>query len=98
MPIMSLKLVELQLALPRTYDIGKIQEQMEQQSQLMQSQLEASIQKQEELQRHRVTANEKSSEMRWKKEKNPPLLQKNEKNKRRKQNHPYKGTTIDFTG
>ncbi len=98
MPIMSLKLVELQLALPRTYDIGKIQEQMEQQSQLMQSQLAANIQKQEELQRRRVTANEKSSEMRWKKEKNPPLFQKNEKNKERKQNHPYKGTRIDFTG
>ncbi|RAK23396.1 hypothetical protein B0I26_101357 [Anoxybacillus vitaminiphilus] len=95
---MSLKLVELQVALPRTYDIGKIQEQMAQQSQFMQSQLAASIQKKEELQRRQVTAKEKSSEARWKKEGNPLQLQTNKKMKTAKQNHPYKGTMIDFTG
>jgi hypothetical protein len=95
---MSLKLVELQLALPRTYDIGKIQEQFVQQSQLMQSQLAASIQKKEELQRRQVTAKEKSSEVSWKKEGNSLLFQANEKSKAAKQNHPYKGKIVDFTG
>jgi hypothetical protein len=95
---MSLKLVELQVALPRTYDLGKIQEQFAQQSQFMQSQLAASIQKKDELQRRQVTAKEKSSEARWKKERNSLLFQANKKSKTEKQNHPYKGTMIDFIG
>jgi hypothetical protein len=95
---MSLKLVELQLAIPRTYDIGKIQEQFVHQSQFMQSQLAASIQKKEELQRRQVTAKEKNSEAHWKKEGNSLLFQADKKNKAAKQNHPYKGTMIDFSG
>jgi hypothetical protein len=95
---MSLKLIELQLAPPRTCDIGKIQEQFAQQSQLMQSQLAASMQKTVELQRRQVTAKEKSSEARWKKEGNSLLFQADKKSKAPKQHHPYKGTMIDFTG
>jgi hypothetical protein len=95
---MSLKLVELQLALPRTYDMGKIQEQVDQQSQLMQSQLAASTQKKEEMKRRQVTKKEKTSEARWEKEGNPPLFQADKKSKALKQNHPYKGTMIDFIG
>jgi hypothetical protein len=93
----SLKLVELQLALPRTYDMGKVQEQIQQQSQVLQAQLAMSMQKKEEEARHQVTKKEKSFEVRWEKENSSPLLY--DKNKKgEKQRHPYKGKIIDYTG
>jgi hypothetical protein len=94
----SLKLVELQLALPRTYDMGKVQEQIQQQSQVLQAQLAMSMQKKEEEARHQVTKKEKSFEVRWEKENSSPLLYKDKNKKGEKQRHPYKGKIIDYTG
>jgi hypothetical protein len=86
---MSLKLIELQIALPKTQDVGKLQEQLQYQGQLAQQQLAMSIQKQDERMRHQVTKAEQSEKAKWQKERN---------RKKTEEKHPYKGTFIDFIG
>ncbi|SFA38089.1 hypothetical protein SAMN05216169_100145 [Anoxybacillus pushchinoensis] len=85
---MSFKLVELQVALPKTHELGKWQEHMQQYGQLAQQQLAAEIKKQDERIRQQVTKAERSEQTKWKKH--------NEKKEKSK--HPYKGTHIDFIG
>ncbi|MBB5354858.1 RNase H-fold protein (predicted Holliday junction resolvase) [Anoxybacillus mongoliensis] len=85
---MSLKLVELQVALPKTHELGKWQEHMQQYGQLAQQQLATEMKKQDERIRQQVTKAEQSERSKWQKQ-----SEKKEKSK-----HPYKGTHIDFTG
>jgi len=92
---MSLKLIELQLALPRTYDMGKIQDSLNQQSQIMQAHLADDLRKREVKARQQVNSKNKSPEMKWEREGTPPRRYNNTEQLER---HPYKGTVIDFTG
>ncbi|WP_246939864.1 hypothetical protein [Bacillus pinisoli] len=95
---MSLKLVELQVALPRTQDFGKIQEQLQQRGQHMQDQIVTGAKKQDQKRRKQVN----------KKDKNDPsslhLHQSSQEGKSVKNNHdhkerhPYIGKTIDISG
>ncbi|WP_297989805.1 hypothetical protein [Anoxybacillus sp.] len=85
---MSFKLVELQVALPKTHELGKWQEHMQQYGQLAQQQLAAEMKKQDERIRQQVTKAERSEQTKWKKH----------AKKREKSKHPYKGTHIDFIG
>ncbi|MFZ3587895.1 hypothetical protein ACOI1C_01215 [Bacillus sp. DJP31] len=100
---MSLKLLELQVALPRTIDASKIQEQMQQRGQNMQDHITTSMLKQEDRKRKQVVKNEK-------KEKSSLQLgmrsssvgnltaKKKEQIQENKEVHPYKGNTIDLNG
>ncbi|MCL6586003.1 hypothetical protein [Anoxybacillus sp. J5B_2022] len=83
---MSLKLVELQIALPRTYDIAKIQEQLHHHPEQLQAQLTAAMQKQEERKNRQVTNKRTAFDARWQNEKHHQA------------EHPYKGTNIDLMG
>ena len=102
--MVSLKLIELQVAVPRTQDIGKIQEQIEQRGQLSQEQLTVGMQKKDERKRKQVNNNEKNdratltlkqtSHMHESQEE-PEMVEDEDEYK---QNHPYKGKFIDFSG
>ena len=81
---MDIKLVELQIALPKTYDAGKIQHVLHHQPQLVQSQLAEATKKKEEQARKQVT--EKRTSANISREQNNSHL------------HPYKGKTIDIKG
>jgi hypothetical protein len=86
---MSLKLVELQVALPRMHEAGKIQEQLQQHPELMQAQLVATMQKREERMRRQVTGKRTSENVHLKKEKQESP---------QRHEHPYKGKNIDLMG
>ncbi|GMB08433.1 hypothetical protein EDD69_105200 [Thermolongibacillus altinsuensis] len=86
---MSLKLIELQVALPKTHDVGKLQEQLQYQGQIAQQQLALDIQKKDERMRQQVTKAERSEKANWQKDRN---------RKKTEEKHPYKGTFIDFIG
>ena len=59
---MSLKAIEMQVALPRTLDVGKIQEQMQQRSQNMIHIANDAVQHESEKKRNSVIKNEQSAE------------------------------------
>jgi len=92
---MSLKLIEFQLALPRTYDMGKIQESINQQSQIMQTYLADDLKKREMRARKQVQSKEEIAEVKWDREGTPP---QSYNKKKLEGKHPYKGSVIDFTG
>ncbi|PLS16702.1 hypothetical protein CVD28_16635 [Bacillus sp. M6-12] len=102
---MSLKSIEMQVALPRTHDAGKLQEQIQQRGQLMHDHASREVHKENEKKRSSVMkheANEKpgfpgegqsngSSSGYQPKKRKKNIEEKN-------QNHPYKGKNIDFSG
>ncbi|SFA41708.1 hypothetical protein SAMN05192569_100393 [Parageobacillus thermantarcticus] len=81
---MDMKLVELQIALPKTYDAGKIQNDVHYYPQLAQSQIAEATKKQMERARRQVT--EKRTSANIGRERNKQHI------------HPYKGKTIDIVG
>jgi hypothetical protein len=102
---MSLKAIEMQVALPRTLDAGKIQEQLQQRGQHMMEHANEAVKKDVENKRTSVMKSEHSAEAK--------LLQdgkkQNHKNQKGnfgptpeeekdKEHHPYKGTVIDYSG
>lgn len=103
---MSLKLVEMQVALPRTHDAGKVQEQLQQRGQLQNDQAMHNVHREEEKKRTSVIKQEQKDEARFQKEHQPSLYNGNRKinsvnNKQEDaddEKHPYKGTLIDFIG
>lgn len=93
---MSLKLIELQVALPRTYDAGKIQEQMQQRGAINQNQIAQAGQKEDIKKRKQVLESNKSNKSDLQKEDNE---QKNHETKHTKQEkHPFIGTYLDIEG
>ncbi|WP_027408711.1 hypothetical protein [Anoxybacteroides tepidamans] len=86
---MSLKLVELQIALPKMHDIGKIQGQLQHHPELEQMQLAVAMQKQEERTKRQVTSKRTSQNIRWERER---------KGHPQYGEHPYKGNNIDLMG
>ena len=101
---MSLKGIELQIAIPKTFDAGKIAEQKQQQSQLNQDQAAALTDRQTLKNRETVLESEKyaalddnedQSEQQQMEERERQLQQKEEE---KKTVHPYKGSFVDFTG
>ncbi|WP_456275472.1 hypothetical protein [Bacillus sp. AK128] len=101
---MSLKLIELQVALPRTQDVGKIQEQLQQRGQHMQDQITAGIKQQDERKRKQVGKNDKKdkSSLHLDQSTTPnshPKSQKQAKTSHdEKEQHPYIGKIIDISG
>ncbi|MFD1735842.1 hypothetical protein ACFSCX_04605 [Bacillus salitolerans] len=102
---MSLKLVELQVALPRTQIVGKIHDQMEHRGQVMQENIVASKLKEEDRKRKQVQKNDQKEKSSLKSEDGTsnsthylPLEAEDKKQVFQKQQHPYKGKSIDISG
>lgn len=103
----GLKLVELQVALPRTQTAGKMQEQIQQRSavaqdHLSQQQIEQDIKKKktttetENLEQKRL-ANDDESKKNNARENGTHKDKKSEVSGEKKEAHPYKGKHIDIT-
>ena len=103
---MSLKAIEMQIALPRTQDAGKIQEQIHQRGQHLQEHAAQSVTKEDELKRKTVMKNNQKQEARLNKENgssNEKQEQSRQNNKGKnesqaEQHHPYKGKLIGYSG
>jgi ribonuclease HI len=85
----SLKLVELQIALPKMHDIGKMQAQLQSHPELVQAQLAAATQKREERLKRQVTSKRTSPNLQW---------EEARQEKTQHYEHPYKGMNIDLMG
>ena len=100
---MSLKGIELQIAIPKTFEAGKISEQKQQQSQLNQDAAQLLSEKETVKNRESVRHSEKYA--RTDKDSKAKNRDENQKDKEHQQNeeekktrHPYKGSFVDFTG
>ncbi|MDF2607712.1 MAG: hypothetical protein K0S34_1908 [Bacillales bacterium] len=103
---MSLRAIELQVALPRSQDVGKLQESMQQRGNHVSENLQSSILKEDERLRHQVNdLNQKNKAKLNSDQGNSKNNQNNSNQKKQHDNkiqeeikHPYKGTNIDFSG
>ncbi|UII57437.1 hypothetical protein LS684_08375 [Cytobacillus spongiae] len=103
---MSLKAIEMQIALPRTQDAGKLQEQLQQRGQILQDQASDRVLKDDEKKRTTVMKHEQKEKAKFhEKEGSKGQDQSfsdqtpNKKQKElEKQEHPYKGHSIDYSG
>lgn len=98
---MSLKGIELQIAIPKTFDAGKLAEQKQQQSQVNQDLANRLTEEQVLKNRETVLEAEASAKADADK-KNREEQEENEKQRilleEEKTVHPYKGAFVDFTG
>lgn len=105
---MSLKSIEMQIALPRTMEAGKIQEQLQQRGQNVNDFAALRNQKEEEQKRTSVIKHEQKSNVKLsqddKDKKNGSHNQQGREGmkekifKEMKEKHPYKGNVIDYSG
>ncbi|MHA6258734.1 RNA polymerase subunit sigma [Sporosarcina sp. CAU 1771] len=99
---MSLKGIELQIAIPKTVEAGKLAEQKQQQSQLNQDQANALTERQTVKNRETVIETEnlaKTDEDKNNPENSHTQDEKERNNEKEKPTvHPYKGSFVDFTG
>ncbi|WML49261.1 hypothetical protein RCG23_04100 [Neobacillus sp. PS3-34] len=106
---MSLKLVELQIALPRTYEAGKIQEQLQHRGQIANDHAALEMQKIEDQARSTVVKQEQKGQAELNQDGHGSQQNSNERKKNQNlrssehpenlpEKHPYKGTIIDFSG
>ncbi|TKC18681.1 hypothetical protein [Robertmurraya kyonggiensis] len=100
---MSLKAIEMQVALPRTLDAQKLQEQMQQRGQLQTDFATDNVKKEDIKKEQTVLKQEQKDIARFQKERNQDQHsgehgEKKEKHHQKKEKHPYKGTHVDFSG
>lgn len=102
---MSLKAIEMQVALPRTIDAGKIHEQLEGRGQNISDQGNEALQKEVETKRTSVIQNEESAKTKLNRDGEKKSYdqqdhsgKKKKKEEIKKDHHPYKGTIIDYSG
>ncbi|MFJ7747071.1 hypothetical protein [Peribacillus sp. NPDC097295] len=105
---MSLKAIEMQMALPRTQDAGKIQEQLLQKNLIQQDHAAHQGRKEDERKQTTVMAEEQKLpahfyEKEGSADKGPFLKQQRKKDSKKKttvnrDSHPYKGRSIDYSG
>ncbi|WP_438317671.1 hypothetical protein [Sporosarcina sp. FA9] len=99
---MGLKGIELQIAIPKTFEAGKIAEHKQQQSQLNQDQANALMDRQTLKNRETVleTAEYAKMDSNKKNGDNPHQQDETERNneEEKKTIHPYKGSFVDFIG
>lgn len=96
----------MQVALPRTHEAGKLQEQLQQRGQLHNDLAMNRVQKEEEKKRTTVVKQEQKDQVLFqnKGDGQSHHQKQNEKNRSSKEkklntdSHPYKGTVIDFNG
>lgn len=100
---MSLRAIEMQVALPRVHDAAKLQEQMQQRGQLQNDSATNSVAKEVEKNRMSVNKEEQKEEVRLKNKEREKQEQQGKKEKEKKEQlvkevHPYKGNFFDFSG
>lgn len=101
---MSLKSIEMQVALPRTVDAGKISEQIQQRGQIISAQANEEMQKKIERDSQSVNELAQKDHLSLKDQESDQQNQSRkhyEDPKRKnetKAKHPYKGKTIDYSG
>ena len=102
---MSLKAIEMQVALPRTYDAGKLQEQQDQKHQHMYAFASQEVGKEQERKRTTVLKGEGKGKVTSNKNRDKEIDQQwydHEEElddiERKQTIHPYKGQSIDFSG
>ncbi|MFB1081085.1 RNA polymerase subunit sigma [Jeotgalibacillus sp. JSM ZJ347] len=103
---MSLKLVELQVAIPKTVDAGKIADHQQQQSMVNQSHLAAIAEKERLRKLETVNHFEKSEKAKEKREREKGTKDHTENNMSAElqqsalpeERHPFKGRRVDFSG
>lgn len=104
---MSFRAIELQVALPRSQDVGKIQDQLQQRGQVSQDQLAHDQKKLDELRKHQVSKFEESEESKLERERQEQkqrerAMQQHKKKQKKaevvQETHPYKGKFVDFSG
>lgn len=94
----------MQVALPRSQDAGKLQDQMLKQNQHFQEALAQNHIKQEELKRKKVQQSDDTEEVRNQKEEEHGNTDSQDSNNKKKDgnenklDHPYLGTKFDFSG
>ncbi|MBD8031778.1 MULTISPECIES: RNA polymerase subunit sigma [Solibacillus] len=101
---MSLKGLELQIAIPKTFDAGKMADQRQQNNILQQMHANETLKK--EIERKQLSVNESDKMDALKdddeqSEHNQSQTQQNKKNKdqlEQKAQHPFKGNLFDFSG
>jgi flagellar motor protein MotB len=104
MKAMGLKSIEMQVALPRTQDAGKMQEQMQRQGEQLQGTLAQAQQEKEKSARTQVKETEAAEELKLKKEaeekQQEDAEEKEEKHNAHQEEteHPYLGKRIDLNG
>jgi hypothetical protein len=100
----SLKAIEMQVALPRTHEAGKLQEQLQQRGQLQNDFASDHVKKEENKKKNTVMKQEQKDITRFHKDGNGKEQshehdRKREKNtQQRNEPHPYKGTKVDYSG
>lgn len=104
---MGFKSIELQVAIPRSQDAGKMQEQMMKQGQQFQETLTEQQLREEVLKRKQVNQydavekqvikDEEKRKQQQEKERNEQN-EKEEKEQKKEINHPYLGKNVDFSG
>jgi hypothetical protein len=102
---MSLKSIEMQIALPRTQDASKMQEQIQARSQVQNELALNDVQKEVEQKRTTVTKQEQKDPAKWNQESNDKNDQSPKERKKQPEKkssdhlpHPYKGKFIDVSG
>ena len=101
---MSLKGVELQIAIPKTFDAGKVQEQHQQNVIQQQYNANEALKKEIEKKQFTVLDTEKTDQITDEENGSNHNDDGNGKNKKHskekepKAQHPYKGNFIDFSG
>ncbi|MBY0120668.1 hypothetical protein [Bacillus sp. S/N-304-OC-R1] len=103
---MSLKSIEMQVALPRTLEVGKIQEQLQQRGQNINDFATERTHKEEKLQRETVIKNEQKANVKLSQDERNGSSREDRENNQKKNNrksaeserHPYKGSVIDYSG
>lgn len=102
---MSWKSIEMQVALPRTLDAGRMQEQLSKQNQQFQQALTKNQVRENELKRNRVNESEEIIYAKVNDDKNSTedssereQEEREEKKEEELPKHPYLGSKIDFSG
>ncbi|MEK4485204.1 RNA polymerase subunit sigma [Psychrobacillus sp. FSL H8-0484] len=100
---MSLKGVELQIAIPKTFDAGKVADQLQQQSSIHQSNAQAASERQLEKNRETVIKSNSAEEASLEDREREQAEQERKKREKKEQEmketkHPFKGNFVDFSG
>jgi hypothetical protein len=102
--MLSLKSIEMQVALPRTHEAGKLQEQLQQRGQLQNDFASQSVKKEDDKKKSTVMKQEQKGLTRFSQDGHPNEHHRQGGSKKEKQQkelieqHPYKGTKVDFSG
>ena len=100
---MSLKALELQIAIPKTFDAGKVVEQ--QQQHVANQQMHANEALKREVERQQTTVNEtdglthiNEEEERQQEQERQEQERKKKQHEAKRAKHPFKGNFVDFSG